>query len=153
MTSIKEQITEDVEDTLRGIQTLAGYDSNAIVERAKQWGNDPADRKIVLYLGSCEEIPDNEGALGLKTWTQRYHALCYCVESETSSVPIDTRINSLEADVHRRLMVDPHRSGLAIDTTLRGSNRIIDDGGVVAGVEVIFDVQFRHDWNDPRSLT
>ena len=122
--SIREKIRDNVMTTLATITTGNGYANTVTVEARKQWGNDPADQKLVLW--QLDPTEDSDAPLGDKQWEQPYAVLCFVVESETSSTAIDERINSLIADVQQVLMVDPHRGSLANDTIIAAPENMDD---------------------------
>jgi hypothetical protein len=150
-TSIREQIRDNLMTTLATISTSSGYANTVTVEARQQWGNAPADRKIVLW--QLDPTEEQDGPLGYKQWSQPYAAIAYAVESESSSTAIDERINSLVSDIAKVLMVDPHRGNLAIDTITGVPENIDDESGALAGVVFNFTVRYRHNETDPTSQT
>lgn len=147
--SIRERIRDNILTTLAGISTSSGYANTVTVEARRQWGNDPADRKLVVYQAEGSEMDVAQQNNRAKQWSQRFAVECYALESETSTTAIDDRINTLLADVEKALMVDYGRGGLAIDTSIVESGIMYFEGGQAAGGVLAFDVYYQTDLYDP----
>lgn len=145
---IVEKIAQNMFDTLRLISTANGYENDVTVERSKQHGNDLTDRKLVLAQDEASKTPEPPQAhVG---WQQPFWIHCTVMESESSAVAIDTRINTIRADVEKVLRVDPTRGNLAVDTIIADPVLVGDETtDSVTGIVVQAVVQYRTLENDP----
>jgi hypothetical protein len=143
---IVELITADLVETIGQISVLSGYNTTPIVERQKRSGNIPRDQLVVVHQG--DPTPE-ESSHGHSTWLQPYVITCYVIESETSSTPIDQRVNFIRCDVEKAVMADHHRGNLAIDTII-GKPELFDaKDGSFYGVDVHLSVRYRTIRDDP----
>lgn len=144
---ILEQIAENVEATLRGIRLAAGYNTDALVERRLRHGNKIRDNLLVIHQ---DDPPKQDGPpQQAMEWLQPFQIMCYCIESEDSTIPIDRRLNLIEADVEKAMMVDYTRGGLAVDTIPRVKAYFTDTDTGAEGIIYQFDVQYRTAYGDP----
>lgn len=118
---IIEQIVDYVVKSLASISVTNDYRNDVTkVERPNPaLGNTLMDRRLVVFQGNPSR-PDDE-PLGHDEWLMPLSIVCQVVESENSTTPIDKRLNTLRADVEKRLVADNTArtcGGLAIDTTI-----------------------------------
>lgn len=145
-----ERIAQNVVDTLKGVNVAAGYNNSLSVERLKREGNAPRD--LLVVVEQHDETQPEDVTHNKQEWFQRFAVTCYVVEQDGAR-SLDTRINSVRADVQKALMQDPHRGDLAIDTILRGCDSIaLLTGGQLTGIVVYFDVHYAVEWDDPCAL-
>lgn len=147
MLPVIELITQNVVDTLAGVRVASGYHVDLIAERRVRSGNRERDGLAVVLQGDPEKVDD--APEGRVAWRQRYAVVCYVVESETSTRPIDQRINLTRSDVEKALMVDFTRGGNAYDTVIQEPELFDDPEGRWDGVVVYFDVLYRTTHDDP----
>lgn len=114
MLPIKEQISRDLLDALRGVQIAAGFNNNLDAKRVDQLADVPSDSRCILYEG--EETPEEDPSLGHDGFFQTYIVRAWALESEFGASDVDTRLALLGKDIARGVMLDPHRSRLAHNT-------------------------------------
>jgi len=147
---VVELIAQNVEAELRKVRVVGGYLNDAEVERAKRTTR-PRDRLCVIHQLDPIEGDTTQGQNGSIEWYQPFEVHCYIVESETSEIPLDQRLNTIGTDVQRAIMEDPHRGDLAHDTLLDEPENFIDAAGhQFEGVIVKFRCRYRTSLSDPR---
>ena len=96
-TPIEEQIAANVLTRIASITTGNSYEQTLIAERPnKKRGNRLRDLLAVVYE---EDRDPRESAQSLEEWTKQFAVAVYLIESEASSTLIDTRANTVAADV------------------------------------------------------
>jgi hypothetical protein len=148
---VLERLTTNVVDTLRGVQTAAGYGCDLRVERPNPTlGNGQKDGLAVVIQGPTPTRTIDGVPLNLWEWRQEYEVVCFVSQSEQDETPIDTRLNRLWADVVKAITQDVNRGGLAIDTVIDDPEFDINGENANAGyVSAKFTVQYRTLYNDP----
>ena len=152
-TPIIETIAAEIETTIAGITTGAGYNQTLDPLRPKR--NDfyleaPVDLKA-LVVQADDDVADFQ-AIGTETWRQTFVIVVFVIDSDTETASIDTRINQVKSDIRKAIFVDTTRSGNAIDTILAGAVKF-DDGEGATGCAVYFDVLYRTVEGDPYTLS
>ena len=148
-TPIEEQIAANVLTRIASITTGNSYEQTLIAERPnKKRGNRLRDLLAVVYE---EDRDPRESAQSLEEWTKQFAVAVYLIESEASSTLIDTRANTVAADVEKAVATDRFWSSLATNTTLRGTERFDVETGDMAGIVIYFDVHYRTPEADPYS--
>ena len=145
--SIREKIMANVETTLEGITTAAGYNSTIQrVYRIRLAGlNIQEFPSIVVIPGreiNAEEPVDR--------YTERLSFVLECWLKEASKDDIATQVNKLVADVQKALLVDYTRGGMAINTKLLGNEPFYNDvNAPYGGVDIEIEIHYRHQYSDP----
>lgn len=115
--TILEQLRQDIIDTLKGIQTVAGYSDDVTVEAVDAEENAYTrwrDGLIVVYEDDAEQ---DESPLGAEAWFQTFCVTCFVIErGDAGATPLERRLNLIAADVVKALSIDRQRGGLAIWT-------------------------------------
>jgi len=151
--SIREQIVQNIVTTLGGITTGGGYANTvASVTRPNPGlGKEFSDLTLVVHQGDPDPQPGNI-QLG-REWVLPVQIICPVEESTTSSTPIDARLNSIAADVEKILMVDTHRSSLAIRTEIGPQDYApIEPDAHIGAVTININIHYRTRWNDPYTI-
>lgn len=147
---IVEQICSNVLSTLQGITVANGYQYDLIVEREARRGNQPRHLLVVLHQLDPQEVEDE---VTLKHgWIQPFMLDVFISIPESDSTAPDLVLNRITADIHKALMVDRYRGGLALETMIRGWQAFATLEGDLEGREVRFDVQYRHAYTNPYTL-
>jgi hypothetical protein len=164
--SILERIALDVVRSLADVTAANGYQNTVadVLRPNPGVGNDVIDRRLIVIQGP--EVREWDAPEQYTQWLQSFLILSMVIESEASSTSIDSRLNSLAADVEsclaksRATLTDPithatyggqTRGGLAEDTILAGRGKDVDadpaahDGAVL----VLVQVRYRTKYNDP----
>ena len=150
-TSILEQISANVLTTVASVTIANGYEQTVTAERRQQRYAETAqpirDKNVVIY----QDVPvlDEGVPQGHIGWYQPYWLECYVLEDEGSGTAVDTRVNSIRADVEKALLVDRHRGTLAVDTDIEAPAAIEDENGATLGVAVRAVVRYRTLESDP----
>jgi len=145
MTSIAEQILENVKATLDLVSTSGGYGNDLEASRPDQVVNPWSDLGAVVAKGDLVPV---EGILGFQTWDMPITVSVGIITAESYDGDThETRINSAIADVYRALLEDETRGGLAI-WTQPGTHETTENG-----VAVPFTIRFRHTFGNPFSQT
>lgn len=153
-TPIVEQIAADIQVSVNGVTLLNGFNQDLEAVRPTRVGFEddsaPQDCRVVIIQEDPDEDEANsaEGNVGMKAWIQPFALVAFVISSDTVTTPIDTRINQVRADIEKKLMEDPNRDGLAIDTRIRSSGRFSEGPGAT-GIVVMVDVLYRTPVDDP----
>lgn len=143
---ISDLILQNVEDTLRTVRTVSGYNCDLIVERASQTGNSPRDQLAVVYPGGGIPLPNP--AVGHDEYHLPVDIRCFAIKSETSSTPIDRALLLMAADVRKALRQDLHRGGYALNTLFNEKDELqLSDSP--KSVLVLVTIHYRTLWDDP----
>ena len=153
-TPIVEQIAANIETATNQITVAAGFNENLTCIRPNRLGYEgsatPADGKVVLRLADRRRddensIPGNPPAV---CWWQMYALVAFVIAADDATTAIDIRNQQVAADLEKKLLTDPTRGGLAIDTVCRGAYTF-DDGPAFSGITVMVECQYRTRENDP----
>lgn len=150
--SIIEQIALNVVTTLQGITIANNYtrDVSQVVRPHPGVGDARQDMQIIVAQGNPSVIEDRPQQH--KQWRQPFAAICCVQELKASTTSIESRQNSIRADVEKILMVDFHRGGLAINTVITDPLYADTDAGANEGIVAVnFDVIYRTLLQDPYS--
>ena len=151
---IVEHIAANIATAVNGITVAAGYHYGLTAVRPTHLGfeddEQPEDLTVLIVQEDPEEDPENasDGNSAMKAWVQPFALGAFVIESDSSTDPIDTRINRVRADIEKALMVDYSRGGYAIDTRIRGSARF-GETSAQSGIAIYVDVLYRTRINDP----
>lgn len=150
-TPIVETIRLNVISTLEGITVAGGYNNTVTVQAFKRAGNTPADRLIVVEQMDPSETPESERSQQHHEWSQPFRLTAYLIESETSATAIDASINGLVTDIHKRMLVDTGRGGIANDTFVGPPEYGEDASGGYAAVQLEVRCVYRTLYGNPNS--
>jgi hypothetical protein len=143
---ISDLILQNVEDTLRTVRVVSGYNCNFIVERESQTGNSPRDQLAVVYPGDPDPLP--APALGHDEYHFPVGVRCYAIKSESSSTPIDRALLLMAADARKALRQDLHRGGYALNTLFNAKDELLLSESPKS-VLVMVTIHYRTLWDDP----
>jgi hypothetical protein len=146
MIPIADLILKNVEDTLRTVKKLSGYNCDFTVEREKQTGNSPRDQLAVVYPDP--PVPLENPALGHDEYDFPVGVRCYAIKSETSATPIDRALMLMAADVRKALRQDLHRGGYALNTKFPAKDEFLISESPKS-ILVMVTVHYRTLWDDP----
>jgi hypothetical protein len=152
---IRERIIANIVATLWRVNSALGYVNTvtSVVRPNPGVGVLMQDRQIVVWMGKPQQVAEEDEMQTGRGWLLPVRMLITVVESETSSVPIDARINSICADVEKELMVDINRGGLAINTFIVDPEPSdIDSNAHDGSIVFIANVYYRTAWNDPYTV-
>jgi hypothetical protein len=139
-----EQIAQNVLATLQTIVTPT-YPYALTVERAKK-KNVPAHLKAYIFQMPPDDI---DGPINSEDWKQTFAVVVYVIPAEEDTVATDAYNNAIAASIHKALMTDYSRGGLAINTLIRPTFYFPAEDGELAGITFLFDVHYRHRLDDP----
>jgi len=146
---IIEQIAEHLKTSINLITTTNGFNENLRAIRPKRKDFEDAswaDKDVII---SQVEAEKSEGGSFTKEWEQFFMLTCIVIDSDTASDPIDTRCNKIAADIEKKLLEDPSRGGLAIDTNVHAKVPFKDDEAAISGIAIQISVQYRTQENNP----
>lgn len=147
--SIAEKILQNIETTLKGITIAAGYNNNiGTVERGKLSpfdtmrfptafilpGIDEVDREL---MGGSDGFIDHFWPIIIRGWVQK-------------AQDISKAIESLRADFHKVMAVDPKRGGDA-DTRLGSATPAYSEDRMEGFVDCEFVIWYRTQRSNPNS--
>lgn len=140
--SVLEDIAQNVLTTLATVTTSNDYENTLTVSRLAAAPMIPDDNRVYVFQGVTTK---QTAPVRHYQWLQQFVAVAYVIEADSSSTPIDSRLNSIVGDIGKALMIDPTRGGFAIDTIIEGAEPFLeDDGGMVYhGTRVVFDVSYK----------
>lgn len=149
-TPISELIALNVQTTVEAIAAGASYTNTiAGVDRPNpSLGQQAADKRCLLVQGNPVQVAERPQMH--VEWQHPFQLLAYVCESEASSTAIDTRLNTIRADIERALMVDQTRGGYATRTVIdQPEFGDISTTAHEGTVSVNFSVFYRTLWNNP----
>lgn len=151
-TPISELIAENIVTTVAAITAGANYTNTiAGVDRPNPGlGQAAADRRCLLVQGN--PVPVEQRPQMFVEWQHPFQIVAYVTESEDSNTAIDTRLNTIRADIERALMAEQTRGGYAIRTVIEQPEfGDISTTAREGTVSVNFSVFYRTRWNNPYS--
>jgi len=151
---VVELIAQNIQATVNAITSAAGFQQDLTCARPTRKAmvdlavaDHAPVNGTVLLVQMADEVDDehsNAGSPARLAWRQRFALLAFVSDSDAATAPIDTLINRVKSDIRRKLMEDPQRGGLALDTQQAGAAVFPDEG-----VDIYFDVIFRTREDDP----
>ncbi|NIP25621.1 MAG: hypothetical protein GWN94_18275 [Phycisphaerae bacterium] len=148
-TPVKEYITENIKTAINAITVANGFnqDLTAVRSRRNDFSDITPKDKTVLVKQLDPDKPQ-EQAYSTIEWVQFYALMAIVLDDDDETASIDTRINQVEADIHKKIREDPKRNNNAIDTELLPTVQFSDDKGFT-GISVNIAVRYRVKENDP----
>lgn len=150
-TPVIESIAQNVLAAISDITVANGYNQTLTATRPTRIGysldNPPND--LDAYIRQNDPTKDDNSPLGVIDWTQPFQVDVFVIDSDSATTPIDTRLNAVIADIQKKIIADPTRGGLAINTTLDEPGLFYDADTRWAGVIVEFTVRYRVNDTDP----
>ena len=146
-----ELIIQDINTTLDGVTIANGYNTDLTVTRPTMAGGlaHRGDDTALVMLG--DTVPVESTPMGSQDWNGAVPILCRKVIADDSTDNIDALLQTIASDVIRALLVDRHRSTLAIDTLIDGTTMGRDATGSTESITVLARVWYRTDDDDPFS--
>lgn len=150
---IVEQIAANVLSTLNGLvvtgpslaaMPLATYTA---VRPAQVWPPVNTGLILVMQEGRAIKVPLSQTPGMRVAWMQPFTLAAFIAAPDTGTVPVDTYLNEMFADVHNALLADYHRAGLAVDTLIDEPDYVHSSQGWSA-VEINVLVHFRTLYTD-----
>lgn len=145
---VVERITQNILQTLRGVNPSNGYPVTLDAERATRLGQRTRANLCVLKQDIAVEAQAPHRHL---RWWQNYVAVAYVTNSESSTVADEQRINTVRAAIEKALRQDITRGALAINTTLSPPQNAAPVDGEFTGITVRFAVLYQTLQDDPFS--
>ncbi len=151
---IIEQIAQNLKSAVSAITTANGFQQDLTCVRplSNDWESNerPRDNLVLLVQmpATRDDAISTAGNSGLYGERALYELQCYVCPGDDSTTPIDTLLNRIRADVRKKLMEDPTRGGLAIDTEFEESVPFEHSQGI-SGLALSFAVRFRTPFDDP----
>lgn len=148
-TPIIESIAADLLVAVNAITTGNGYNQTIVAKRPTEvdYQNEGWDDLSALIQQVNSDT--DEGPMNIATRTQHFDVVVFAVNSDSSEVTIDTRLNQIFADVEKKLMADPTRSTYAIDTQIGDATFFKYPAGGVTGVAIDVAIKYRTVLTDP----
>lgn len=156
---IVENIAAALFTRLQAVTTGNGYQQTLAALRPTSTARDitPMDlRAVLLQLDATpaeeSDIPGNPNA---QAWWQLFVVCVYLRPSDTDSVPIDTRVNRVTADVIKAISAPANWEtfgGNAINARFPPPARFEHESGDHEGVCVFVDVCYRTDEKNPYNV-
>jgi hypothetical protein len=144
-TPIIEQIAAEIKTTLDGLATSGG-NLDAIrpskVDLLSGWGD-------LTCLVNQAEAARLDGATMTAAWMQSFLLVAIVIDSDKVDTSIDTRLNTVRADIEKQLMVDLTRGGLAKNTTVEEATPFEGEPGEATGIAIKITVHYATADNDP----
>jgi hypothetical protein len=150
---VLERLALNIVATCQTISTTAGYKNTVadVVRPNPGIGNETQDKRLVVLQGDA--VREAECPEMYTQWLQDFMVLCMVQESEGSATSVDTRLNSLAADVEYALCfsrASQVRGGLAEDTILDARTYAPSDVAAHDGVVLVnVSVRYRTAYNNP----
>ena len=155
---IDELIAQEIQAAVNAITTGAGFRQDLTCLRpTRQEMVDvdagdvvPVNGTVLLIQGDDDrdDALSSAGSPPRTAWRQQFVLIAFVSDSDTPTAPLDTLLNRVKADIRRKLMEDPQRGGLALDTLLAGAVSF-SPSPQETGVTVGFEVVYRTPENNP----
>ncbi|MCP4601644.1 MAG: hypothetical protein GY847_14215 [Proteobacteria bacterium] len=144
--SIKEQIIQNVLTTLATITTGNGY-AQSVGTVAREGTISGIAKWPALLVEDQNETIDTTVTM---SWTHAELPIVIDIFTGGSETP-ETTASYLEADIHKALLVDHTRGGLAIDTLPISAELMSADKKAkpTSGTQVGFTINYRYAYGDP----
>lgn len=110
---ISDLIADEIVATLGGITVANGYQQTVTVAKVGSSAVPPADCQI--QVSPWPAVLQSSSPASLDEYIMAVELTAFSIKAD-SSPDVSERLATLAADIHRRLMVDYHRSGRAINT-------------------------------------
>ena len=139
---VNELIAQNVLSTVQGVTTGTGYNYTLTAQRHSRAGDKKAHLNAVIIQEDPREVPDPK-VYNTKEWLLTFHVGVFVIPLEQDTTPIDQYVNLIAADVHKAVMVDRYRGGLALDTQIRASYKSVEDGLEYECIVIPVEVNYR----------
>jgi len=148
---IVEQIAENIKASIAAITKVNGFNQNlkAVRPRKVDFDHEFAPVDCMVLIVQTDEVAVENPAHTTKEWVQTFVLEAFVGASDKERTSIDTRINMVRADIRKKLMADPQRGKLAINTVMQSSLIFTDTGRNIACVDIEVDVHYRTVDGDP----
>ena len=139
-----EYIAEDIEAAINAITRANGFNQDLVAVRPRR--NDfsdiaPVDGTVLIWQD--DETEPEEQLYSTQSWVQPFCLQVIVLDSDTAVSSIDTRLNQVRADIHKKLREDITRGGYAYETEIAPSIKFDE------GIAVFVNVHYRTKENDP----
>lgn len=159
-TPLVEQIAQAIVNRIRGVSTIAGYQTDLEeVIRPTRLGTEysPKHKQVVVLQSESERLEEmvSSGSQLLLHYRQTFVVRAHAMPEENVNVPVSQVVNGIIADVCKAICTNPSGEhwwtwgGLAINSELQGPQAVDESDGSVAGMEIPLVVDYRHAENDP----
>lgn len=153
---IIEQLCDEIVEALEAVTHAAGYDVevNEVI-RPKRTGIDaaPGNHDIVMIQGNADRAREQDWE-GVEFWSQRFELMLCLRQSDSSTEPIDDRLNRFAAAVHKKIYDeygDTNFDDLAVDVEETERSYATDSDGAYEAIVCGYDFVYRHKYGDPYS--
>lgn len=148
---IIENIAANIVTTINGVTETNGYNQDIVVKRPSRvdYESEAAADDLTgkIYQGKRERLT---GEMNSYTWRQPFTIVVYALNDDGSAVTIDTRLNTICADMEKALRVDITRGGYAYGGTDIGEPEVlVADDGSISAVILPITVDYRVLKSDP----
>jgi hypothetical protein len=154
--TVLESIAVALVTRLEGMVNSSTYETSvsSVIRPTRNGGEyNIEDLQIVVRQGSEEIVdelsyPGNPPSICKR---QVFNLRCHVLPSELESTPIDTTINTFQADVIKCITTPANWyqfGSLAIDTKLLAVELVNEDGGI-GGFNLPVEITYRHSEDDP----
>jgi hypothetical protein len=126
-TPVSELVAVDVLSTVATVLVANGYNCDLTAQRHTRAGDKREHLNAIIVQDDPREVSDPK-VYNTYEWILPFSIGVYVIPLEDDSTPIDTYCNQIIADVSKALMVDRYRSGNALDTVIRASHTVTDEG-------------------------
>jgi hypothetical protein len=137
---IIEYIAADVLATVQLVTTGNGYNYDLTAERHKRSGDKRQHLNAVIVQEDPKELSPK--VYFTKEWELPFGIGVFIIPDEADTTPIDNYCNVIRSDIEKALMVDRFRGGYALDTQIRASHSVIEEGGETI-IVINVDVNYR----------
>lgn len=148
-TPVVENIAAFLESAVNEITTDNGFNYTLSAIRTKRFFLEDEtfnDLEVYILQGKTDLTGKVLGKTAPRTTKQEYLLWAVCLQSDTSEDAIDTKINKVKADIHKKLCEDLTCSGYAkfLDITSVEPTDV-PETGILITIEVTYSTQ----WADP----
>lgn len=145
---VSELIARNILTTVAGITTANGYSFNLTAQRHTRAGDKRLHLNAIVTQDDPREVADPK-VYNTYEWTLPFHIGVFIVPLPNDTTAIDTYVNVIKADVEKALMVDLYRGGNALNTEIKPSITVSEEGLEYDLLVINVEVNYRTSAYDP----
>jgi len=146
--AVIERIALALFNMINEITTVNHFNQNLSAVRPKRLhleGDVNSDNMVIIEQENASLMDQTDETI---TWRQQFTLQALVIDSDKATDPIDNRLNTVRADIEKKLAQNRTCGGLAEGILFRDSEKFISDPQV-AGIAVNIDVIYTTAYDDP----
>ena len=150
-TPVIENIATNILAAVNAITTTNGFNQTLVAQRLNRlpFLEEAWDDLTVLIFQSEETLgKELNGSFGVQELIEIFAIFAIVINSESSAIVLDTRLNQVASDIKKKLMESNTRGGYATDTKFAPSRFFLFNDSFT-GIVVNCEVTYRVKLDDP----